>query len=68
MRERYEAIEDEVGRAEPATEECEQRLAIYKGAEQAKRLAVLLEQRREEMDALMAEWEEPATALGENSA
>ena len=64
MRERYEVIEEEVARADAAIAECEQELAVYKGAEQAKRLTQLMEQRQAELDALMAEWEELVTALG----
>ena len=67
MRERREAIEESVGRLEAEIAECESALANFVSVEETRRMTEILENRRAELTALMAEWEEVAQLLEANS-
>jgi ATP-binding cassette subfamily F protein 3 len=63
MRERCREIEEEAPRFEAAIAECEQELAVFRGAEQARELTERLERHRSDLEALLAEWEELTESL-----
>jgi ATP-binding cassette subfamily F protein 3 len=63
MEERRAAIEEEVARLEAAISDTERELALFRSAEETKRLAEQLEQRRSELQAILAEWEELSQAI-----
>ncbi len=58
MEERREAIEEEVARLEAAISDIEREMALFRSAEETKRLADKLNQSRSELEAILAEWEE----------
>ena len=63
MEERREAIEEEVARLEAAISDIERELALFRSAEETKRLAEQLNQCRSELEAILAEWEELSQAI-----
>ena len=63
MQQRCEAIEEEVERIEAEIADTERALADFKSAAETARLAELLNARRAELDALLAEWEEVSQAI-----
>ncbi len=67
MRERCQAIEEEVARLEAEIAGGEQALAVYRGAEENARLAGLISRRRTELEGLLAEWESVAQAIDANT-
>jgi ATP-binding cassette, subfamily F, member 3 len=63
MEERRKAIEQEVARLEAEIAECETNLGNFVSVEETKRTADLLEARRADLIARMAEWEEVAQSI-----
>jgi ATP-binding cassette subfamily F protein 3 len=68
MRERCEAIEEEVARREAAIAGLERELADFKSVEETLRQNAALEAARAELAALVAEWEELSRAIEEAGA
>jgi hypothetical protein len=67
MRERREAIEDEVTKLEVEIADCEAALASFVSVAETRRLTELLNARRGDLAALMGEWEEVAQSIETNS-
>jgi ATP-binding cassette, subfamily F, member 3 len=67
IKERQEVIEQEVARLEGEIAQCETALADFVSIEETRRTTELLEARRSELAALMAEWEEVAQVLAAHS-
>ena len=67
MKERRREIEEEVSRLETEIADHEQALGNFVSAEETMRVTHLLESRRKDLEALMAEWEEVAEAIEANS-
>ncbi len=63
MQERYAEIEELIGEAEQAVRDCEKALETFVSPEETARQTGLLQQRRADLDALLAEWEELSGAL-----
>jgi ATP-binding cassette subfamily F protein 3 len=63
MRERLPQIEEEITRLETGITECETALQSFVSAAETQRQTDLLQSRRRELVALMAEWEELSNAL-----
>lgn len=63
MEERRAEIEEEVARLEAQISAAERELAVYRGAEEARRLASEVASLRGAVDALLAEWENLSLAL-----
>jgi ATP-binding cassette subfamily F protein 3 len=66
MQDRQQELEEEVSRVEAEIAQCEKGLEAFVSAEETARLAGLLERRRAELEALMAEWEELSSAIESN--
>jgi ATP-binding cassette subfamily F protein 3 len=66
MQDRQQELEEEISRVEAEIAECEKGLEKFVSAEETARLAALLEQRKSELQGLMAEWEELASAIESN--
>jgi ATP-binding cassette subfamily F protein 3 len=66
MKQRRHAIEDEVTRLEVEIADYESALANFRNAEETQRLTELLNSRRADLNALMAEWEQVAQAIEAN--
>jgi ATP-binding cassette subfamily F protein 3 len=66
LQERCEVIEEDVARLEAEIAEHENALAVFKSAEETQRLAELLKQRRQDLDSLLAEWEEVSQVIEAN--
>jgi ATP-binding cassette subfamily F protein 3 len=66
MKERRRTIEDEVTRLEVEIADYEAALASFRSAEETIRLTELLQSRRADLSALMAEWEQVAEAIEAN--
>jgi len=66
MKQRRHAIEDEVTRLEVEIADYEGALANFRSAEETQRLTELLNSRRADLNALMAEWEQVAQAIEAN--
>ncbi len=67
IKDRQEAIEQQVGRLEAEIAGYETALADFVSIEETRRTTELLEARRSELTALMAEWEEVAQQLAAHS-
>ena len=67
IKERQDALEQEVAQLEADIAECETALANFVSIEETRRSTELLEARRSELAALMAEWEEVAQLLAAHS-
>ncbi len=67
MKERRGEIEEEVTRLEAEIADCEAALSNFVNAEETRRVSALLDARRADLEALMAEWEEVAQAIEANS-
>jgi len=67
IKERQDAIEQEVAQLETEIADCETALATFVSIEETKRQTELLETRRGNLAALMAEWEKVAQELAAHS-
>jgi len=67
MRERQDSIEIEVAKLEAGIAECEAALSNFVSVEETVRVNSLLEERRADLGALMAEWEEVSHSIETNS-
>jgi ATP-binding cassette subfamily F protein 3 len=67
MRERQDSIEIEVAKLEAEIAECEAALSNFVSVEETVRVSSLLEERRADLRALMAEWEEVSHSIEANS-
>ncbi|MFN3321890.1 MAG: ABC-F family ATP-binding cassette domain-containing protein [Bryobacteraceae bacterium] len=67
MQERAEAIEEEVARIESEIAAHEQALGVFVSTEETARLTQLIEQRRNDLDSLLQEWEEVSQTLEAHS-
>jgi ATP-binding cassette subfamily F protein 3 len=67
MKERSEAIEDEITRLEAEIADYETALGNFVSVEETKRVHELLEARRADLEALMIEWEDVAQSIETNS-
>jgi ATP-binding cassette subfamily F protein 3 len=65
MEQRREELEKEISRCEAEITACELGLANFKSAEESRRLAALLDDRRSQLAAMNKDWEELAGALEE---
>jgi ATP-binding cassette subfamily F protein 3 len=63
MEEQLETVENEITRLEAEIAETERALASFTSGEETRRLLDLLARRRNELDALLGEWEQIARAL-----
>ncbi len=63
LRRRVEEIEEQIARAETALAECEQQMAVFRSAEESRRLTARAAELRAELDALIEEWEQLAETL-----
>ena len=63
MKDRCEGIEAEVGKLEAEIAECEAALSNFESAEKSQDLMRRLDERRGELDTLMAEWEEISQSI-----
>jgi ATP-binding cassette subfamily F protein 3 len=66
MKQRRQAIEDEVTRLEVEIADYESALANFRSAEESIRLSELLDARRSDLNALMSEWEQVAELIEAN--
>jgi ATP-binding cassette, subfamily F, member 3 len=66
MKQRRHAIEDEVTRLEVEIADYERALANFESAEETLRVTELLNARRADLEALLAEWEQVAQAIEAN--
>ncbi len=67
MRERQDSIEIEVAKLEAEIAECEGALSNFVSVEETVRVSGVLEERRADLRALMAEWEEVSHSIEANS-
>jgi ATP-binding cassette subfamily F protein 3 len=67
MKDRRRAIEDEVTRLEVEIADYEAALSNYRSAEESQQIGDLLNARRSDLEALLAEWEEVAQTIEANS-
>jgi ATP-binding cassette subfamily F protein 3 len=67
MKERRESIEVDVGKIEAEIADMESELANYVSADETRRVSSLLDARRAELEALLAEWEDVAQTIEVNS-
>ncbi len=65
MEERCTEIEEEIGRIETEIADHEEALAVFVSAEETRRVSTLLDARRAELAALLAEWESLSRAIEE---
>jgi len=63
LKERFEELEELIARTEAALRECEQQLAVFRSAEESRRLAELAARHRAELERLWAEWEQIGETL-----
>jgi len=63
MQERHEAVEEDIVRVEASIKECEESLSHFVSGEETRRLTELLDNRKSQLQELMAEWEELSTVL-----
>jgi len=68
LKERCEALEEEIARLEAEITGYEAALADFKSAEESRRLAGLLEERRAVLETRLAEWEEISREVAEAEA
>jgi ATP-binding cassette subfamily F protein 3 len=66
LKDRAEALEEEIARLEAEIAGYEASLANFRSAEETIRLSALLDTRRGELDAAMREWEEVSTLIEAN--
>ena len=66
MKERRHAIEDEVTRLEVEIADFEHALANFRSVEETRDLTELLNARRKDLEALLAEWETVAQTIEAN--
>lgn len=67
MQERVAEIEDEIARCERCIAECELALGTFVSVDETQRQTELLNRRRADLDALMAEWEELSSMIEANA-
>ncbi|HYG98068.1 MAG TPA: ABC-F family ATP-binding cassette domain-containing protein [Terriglobales bacterium] len=67
MQERVTEIEEQISKLEAGIAECETALGSFVSVEETQRQTELLNRRRSEMEALMAEWEELSGAIEANA-
>jgi ATP-binding cassette subfamily F protein 3 len=67
MRERQDSIEIEIAKLEAEIAECEAALSNFVSVEETVRVSGVLEERRADLKALMAEWEEVSHSIEANS-
>jgi exonuclease VII small subunit len=67
MKERRKEIEEDVTRLETEISDYEAALSNYVSAEETRRVNDLLEARRQDLEGLMAEWEDVAQSIEGNS-
>ena len=67
MQERLPAVEEEITKVEAEIVDCETRMQTFVSAEETKRVTELLATRKEELSALMEEWEELSEAIEANA-
>jgi hypothetical protein len=67
MKERQGEIEEEVGKLEAEIADYEAALGNYVSADETRRLSELLEARRQDLLALLGEWEEVAQLIDANT-
>jgi ATP-binding cassette subfamily F protein 3 len=67
MQERVMEIEEEIAKLESGIAECETALGDFVSAEETQRQTELLDRRREDLGALMAEWEELSGVIEANA-
>ncbi len=67
MQERQQELEKGIGRVEAEIAQCETGLQKFVSAAETARLGEALERRRSELESLMEEWEELASALEANA-
>jgi ATP-binding cassette subfamily F protein 3 len=63
LRRRVEELEEQIARTEAAIAESERELAVFRSAEESRRLAARIAELRAELAGLLAEWERAAEAL-----
>jgi ATP-binding cassette subfamily F protein 3 len=63
LKERCQSIEEAIADAESDVASLEAELAAFKSVDETVRLTRTLEARREELEALMSEWEELSVAI-----
>ena len=63
MEEQRRQLEEEIARAEADIAACEQALQVFVSADETQRQSTLLQQRRQELAAMLAQWEEVSQAL-----
>jgi ATP-binding cassette, subfamily F, member 3 len=63
MRDRVKELEDAIASLESEIQQYEAELAEYKSAEETARVSALLDQRRKDLEARVAEWEELTSEL-----
>lgn len=68
MQSRVEEIEQQIARLETGITECESALASFVSTEETQRQTVLLQNQKDEIAALMSEWEELSTQIEESNA
>ena len=67
MQERLPAVEEEITKVEAEIVDCETRMQTFVSAEETKRVTELLATRKEELAALMSEWEELSETIEANA-
>ena len=67
MKERQDSIEVEISKLEAGIAECESELSSFVSMEETLRLTDLLNSRRADLEALMAEWEDVSHSIEANS-
>ncbi len=68
LRDRCDELERNISRAESDIAECESKLANFESASETQRVAQLLESRRNELNAMMSEWERLSEELAAHTA
>ncbi|HEX6908737.1 MAG TPA: ABC-F family ATP-binding cassette domain-containing protein, partial [Terriglobales bacterium] len=63
MEEQRRQLEEEIARAEADIAACEQALQVFVSADETQRQSTLLQQHRQELAAMLAQWEEVSQAL-----
>ncbi len=65
MQERHQQVEQGIASLEDGIAECERELQSFVSAEETQRWTELLAKRREELEAMMSEWESLSQELEE---
>ena len=63
MEQQRQQLEEDIARAEADIAACEQALQVFVSADETQRQSTLLEQRRQELAAMLAQWEEVSQAV-----